>query len=415
MSKMIDLTGKVFEHFKVLHRDVEKDKTKTDKYVYWVCECFCQNHTVFSAKGVDINKGKIISCGCKKKTRSASEEKIKNILLKNNLMFKMEYSLPDCKYDKKGNLFFDFAIFKDNKLHCLIEYNGKQHYLPIDYWGGEEGLKIRQKRDKVKFEYCKKNKIPLIIYSYLDNITEEQIIKDIQILKTTDLSIQQIQIIKEHEKEKRQKEGTRCALVDDKENILEVFNSFHDAARKVLNIDDASCIREVCNGNKSSYRGYYFRLVDSNNSIIYPEKNNFTWNEKKSCFTSQVREYRKKICGISVFNKDDIVYYDSIVAAANDLNLSRSSIQKCLAGQKRFSQVGLRIWRKIKDDELVLNDMNIESIIEQYQKKYIYYEDKWQLVTDVARKRGIKPETVAARIRNGKTKEEALEIKGVEE
>lgn len=415
MSKMIDLAGKVFENFKVLHRDIEKDKVKTDRYVYWVCECFCDNHTIFSAKGTDINKGKVISCGCKKKTRSTSEEKIKNILLKNNLIFKMEYSLPDCKYDENGSLFFDFAVFKDNKLLCLIEYNGKQHYLPIEYWGGKEDLEIRQKRDAIKFEYCKKNNIPLIIYSYLDKINEEQLIKDIECLKPTNLSIQQIQVMKEHEKRKKQKEGTRCALVDENESILKIFNSFHDAAREVLNIDEASCIREVCNGNKSSYRGYCFRLVDSNNNIIYPEKNNFIWNEKKNCFVSQVRRYREKVCGISVFDKNDIIYYESVMAAANDLNLSRSSLQKCLSGQQRYAQVGLRIWRKMEDNELILNNINIESIIEQYQKKYIYYENEWQLIADVARKRGLKPQTVAARIRKGKTKEEALEIERSDE
>lgn len=34
---------------------------------------------------------------------------------------------------------FDFAIFKNGKLVCLIEFDGEQHYRPI---GGEDKFKI---------------------------------------------------------------------------------------------------------------------------------------------------------------------------------------------------------------------------------------------------------------------------------
>ena len=93
--------------------------------------------------------------------------------------------MPNCKYNDKGHLFFDFAIFKEGKLHCLIEYNGKQHYDSIAYWGGDEGLRIRQERDLVKYEYCKNNNISLIIYSYLDKIEENaEENRKIQIVKS---------------------------------------------------------------------------------------------------------------------------------------------------------------------------------------------------------------------------------------
>jgi len=37
---------------------------------------------------------------------------------------------------------FDFAIFKNGKLVCLIEFDGEQHYRPIDFLGGEDKFKI---------------------------------------------------------------------------------------------------------------------------------------------------------------------------------------------------------------------------------------------------------------------------------
>jgi hypothetical protein len=36
---------------------------------------------------------------------------------------------------------FDFAVFEENKLSYLIEYNGIQHYEIIDYFGGKENFK----------------------------------------------------------------------------------------------------------------------------------------------------------------------------------------------------------------------------------------------------------------------------------
>lgn len=54
---------------------------------------------------------------------------------------------------------FDFAIFKNGKLVCLIE----QHYRPIDFLGGEDKFKIQQTND-----FCREHDIPLIRIPYYD-------------------------------------------------------------------------------------------------------------------------------------------------------------------------------------------------------------------------------------------------------
>ena len=35
-----------------------------------------------------------------------------------------------------------------------IEFDGIQHFKPIEYWGGIEKLKTTQKHDKIKNRYC---------------------------------------------------------------------------------------------------------------------------------------------------------------------------------------------------------------------------------------------------------------------
>ena len=55
----------------------------------------------------------------------------------------------------------------------MIEFNGKQHYEPVDFAGkgekwAEKLFVMNQKRDSIKVEFLKENKIPLLIIPYWD-------------------------------------------------------------------------------------------------------------------------------------------------------------------------------------------------------------------------------------------------------
>jgi hypothetical protein len=47
-----------------------------------------------------------------------------------------------------------------------VEYNGKQHYEPIGFFGGLEGFRNQKKRDRRKAALCKKNGVRLFIVRY---------------------------------------------------------------------------------------------------------------------------------------------------------------------------------------------------------------------------------------------------------
>ena len=51
-------------------------------------------------------------------------------------------------------------------LRTAIEYQGIQHYLPVEFFGGEEALRQRQDLDRVKEDLCRKNKVRLIQWPY---------------------------------------------------------------------------------------------------------------------------------------------------------------------------------------------------------------------------------------------------------
>lgn len=56
-----------------------------------------------------------------------------------------------------------------------IEYQGMQHYEPIEYFGGEEHFFRQQENDRKKRKLCEDNGIRLIEWSYKDLITEEKL------------------------------------------------------------------------------------------------------------------------------------------------------------------------------------------------------------------------------------------------
>lgn len=125
--------------------------------------------------------------------------------------------------------------------------------------------------------------------------------------------------------------GVKCALVDDKNNILELFDSYHEAAREKLGYSDASTVRDVCDGKCFSAKGLIFRRI--NDGIIEIPKN-------------QTRKRKQSIVGIHKDDPTNIVLYESISEAARQENIPRASISKCVNGSTRYSCVHNRYWKR---------------------------------------------------------------------
>lgn len=66
-----------------------------------------------------------------------------------------------------GRQRFDIFI---KELNVAIEYNGKQHYEPVEFYGGEQGFENTLKRDFEKREKCRLNNCVLIEIKYDENI-----------------------------------------------------------------------------------------------------------------------------------------------------------------------------------------------------------------------------------------------------
>lgn len=108
--------------------------------------------------------------GCPKCNQSKGERDIENYLIKNNIKYKSQYSIQiDQLINLSGHAYIDFYLPDYN---LFIEYNGKQHYIPVQCFGGQLTFEHQQKRDQYVVEYCNKNNINLLIIKYSDNVKE---------------------------------------------------------------------------------------------------------------------------------------------------------------------------------------------------------------------------------------------------
>lgn len=95
-----------------------------------------------------------------KKRMSYGETLISNFLEKNNINFKYDKSLKDSEL----RLRFDFYL---PEYDTCIEFDGLQHFQPVEHFGGEIEFEKTKIRDEIKNSWCSSNNIKLIRFNYL--------------------------------------------------------------------------------------------------------------------------------------------------------------------------------------------------------------------------------------------------------
>ena len=150
----VDFTNKKFGKLTVL--DSTDMRTKSGNQI-WKCKCECGNICYVSTN--HLQTGNTQSCGCLS-GYSIGENKIKKILIENDIKFKAEYIFSDLP-----NRRYDFALLnKDNEVIQLIEFDGEQHYIETSFF--KITLKEQQEIDKEKTLFAKNKNIKLVRIPY---------------------------------------------------------------------------------------------------------------------------------------------------------------------------------------------------------------------------------------------------------
>ena len=107
------------------------------------------------------------SCGC---LSSKGEEEIASLLKEHNIQFITQYRFDDFVAEYKNIPYrFDFAIFTNNQLSYIIEFDGEQHFYYQENpssWNTKENHERAVELDIKKNNYCKEHHIPLIRIPY---------------------------------------------------------------------------------------------------------------------------------------------------------------------------------------------------------------------------------------------------------
>lgn len=110
----------------------------------------------------------LFDTGCPMCNLSHGEKEISNYLTLHHIDFIPQYTFDDCR-----NTFclpFDFYLPSYN---ICIEYDGEQHFRPIDFWGGEDGFRKRKTNDGIKNNFCSLSNIKLLRIRYDKDVTVE--------------------------------------------------------------------------------------------------------------------------------------------------------------------------------------------------------------------------------------------------
>lgn len=165
-TRSTNLVGQKFGKLFVVEQLDESNQFKRRLYR---CKCDCCNEII--AVGSHLSDGRTLSCGC---LRSQYNSYISILLTNMNITYNAEHTVKI----NGANYRYDFYLPDYN---LIIEYDGEQHYFPVNFGGWDEvELQKRfneiKKHDQIKTQYCIDNHINLLRIPYWEKKNIETII-----------------------------------------------------------------------------------------------------------------------------------------------------------------------------------------------------------------------------------------------
>lgn len=142
--KSVNKHGYLYNYDNVIYKGA---KTSVD--------ILCKKHGIFKQSPTKHLSGN----GCPTCKLSKGEHSIMIYLDNKKIDYISQYRI------KGFNLIFDFYLPDYN---LCIEYDGLQHFKPVNYFGGIKSFNLQIKNDSLKNKYCLENQIKLLRIKYTD-------------------------------------------------------------------------------------------------------------------------------------------------------------------------------------------------------------------------------------------------------
>lgn len=153
-EKFTKTTQDYIESFKQIHNNFY-DYSKVNKIINnnMYITIICPFHGEFVQTVRSHQEGR----GCPHCSKSKGELLVSKILKSLNFNFEEQVFIKNPYHS--NNFIVDFFIRDYN---TIIEFNGKQHYVSVEHFGGKMALNKQKQRDEDLRIYCQQNKINLL-------------------------------------------------------------------------------------------------------------------------------------------------------------------------------------------------------------------------------------------------------------
>lgn len=146
-------------------------------YDMWNCVCDCGNKTV--SFGRNLRDGRTVSCGCYRVERQAESKSVpkaeiwaKHYFDEHDIEFEYQKTFAGLVGARGGLVSYDFYLPSWN---VVLELNGLQHYVAVDWFGGDETLNRQKFNDAVKKDYAEKHGLQYCVID-TDHISHDDLI-----------------------------------------------------------------------------------------------------------------------------------------------------------------------------------------------------------------------------------------------
>jgi len=214
-NKGIPLIDEIDKHFNLHECELLTEKyINSNEHLKYICKCGNKGSTSWS----NFKKGK--RCGLCKNSRG--ENKIYEYLKQNKIIYEPQWKPKT----KKINAKFDMAV-KINRAIALIEYNGEQHYIPVNFGSKKKHAKLKNlleniQRDNNKLQWCQNQAIPLLMIPYWDYDRIPEILDAVISGKTPTFS-ETPKIVDQHKS--MRKKIRECLKIEEEEVLCGLINS----------------------------------------------------------------------------------------------------------------------------------------------------------------------------------------------
>lgn len=231
----------VLDKFREVHGDKYDYSLVNFKSIREKVEIICKKHGSFLQEPFSHYQNQ----GCPKCKSSKGEERIMKYLIGNKIQYEYQKKFEGLK--NQNYLPIDFYLPDYN---LCIEYDGKQHFEPVEAWGGLESFEILKENDSKKDYFCQSVGINLLRIAYYDFDNIESIVGE-YLLKLPKKLISNYRLPRKS---------------DDFSSVLGLFGKIPIKVK--LNVKP-NCLENNCHNNVDKYVNMYGGMKITGYYLVY--------------------------------------------------------------------------------------------------------------------------------------------------